>query len=54
MGGGGKADPRTLPLDPPLRVTHLFLFHIMNHPRRPGGSQSGRIKRRDESFQVCT
>ena len=27
--------------------THLFI-----HPRRPRGSQSGREKRRDESFQV--
>ena len=26
---------------------------VYSHPRRPGGSQSGREKRRDESFQVC-
>ena len=26
----------------------------MPHPRRPGGSQSGREKRREESFQVRT
>ena len=25
---------------------------VMTHPRRPRGGQSGREKRRDESFQV--
>ena len=30
----------------------FFTFLRFTHPRRPRGSQSGREKRRDESFQV--
>ena len=32
--------------------TLQHIFHLCTHPRRPRGSQSGREKRRDESFQV--
>ena len=41
-----------------VRCAHSFDFWYVNnscvntHPRRPRGSQSGREKRRDESFQV--
>ena len=31
---------------------HSFFSFIWNHPRRPRGGQSGRKKRRDESFQA--
>ena len=34
-----------------LIPTKLFVW-VTEHPRRPRGSQSGREKRRDESFQV--
>ena len=34
------------------KVPSIFFFFIDLHPRRPRGSQSGREKRRDESFQV--
>ena len=32
--------------------TLQHIFQLCTHPRRPRGSQSGREKRRDESFQV--
>ena len=32
--------------------TLQHIFHLCAHPRRPRGSQSGREKRRNESFQV--
>ena len=32
----------------------LSLCLLLHHPRRPRGSQSGREKRRDESFTVQT
>ena len=31
---------------------HTLCLHFLSHPRRPRGSQSGREKRRDKSFQV--
>ena len=33
-------------------VFFFFSFLVLFHPRRPRGSQSGREKRRDESFQA--
>ena len=34
-------------------ILQTFSFKLTDaHPRRPRGSQSGREKRRDESFQV--
>ena len=32
--------------------TLQHIFHLCTHPRRPRSSQSGREKRRDDSFQV--
>ena len=31
---------------------NIFSLRNLYHPRRPRGSQSGRVKRRDESFQA--
>ena len=35
------------------RSLSLEKFQTLCHPRRPRGSQSGREKRRDKSFQAC-
>ena len=35
-----------------INIKTILHYHCKKHPRRPRGSQSGRKKRRDESFHV--
>ena len=46
--------PARMPFFPVRFLLPMWYFLIMGdyHPRRPRGSQSGREKRRDETFQV--